>query len=71
MTNHNDDTPTARFLTPEQIARLTALVDSAIFSTTSHLVSAVKHPCDRRNTVELATLIESDRRLKTFLSTLA
>jgi hypothetical protein len=41
MTNHND-TPTPRFLTPEQITRLATLVDGAIFG--HHVAPGVRSP---------------------------
>lgn len=72
MTNHTTPAPTAPVsLTPEQNERLVALLDGAIFATTSWLISAVKHPCDRRSAVDLANLIESDRRLRVTLTTVA
>jgi hypothetical protein len=40
-------------------------------ATTSHLVSAVRSEGDRDHAQELASLIESDRRLRVFLTRLA
>jgi len=71
MTHPSTNHGTPVTLTAEQVARLSELVEGAIFCTTSHLVSQVKFNHPHRDAVEMAKLIESDRRLTVALSRVA